>query len=193
MKRERFTATIIDGHKGAACEMPFAPPTKQVRGTLNGVEFQSSIAARSKKQWLLVSDTMLDDAGVAAGDEVAIAIDVPVMQSADKYIERVRKICLALPDTQEKVSHGEPTWFVKGRVFVMFSNNHHGDGNVAIVCNAPLGAQDSLTASEPKYFYRPPYVGGAGWIGIRVDKGLSWKVVASFIAEAHRVTSARKR
>ena len=115
-------------------------------------------------------------------------------RASARTIERVRKICLALPDTFEKLSHGEPTWFAGGRVFVMFSNNHHNDGNVAIVCNAPEGAQEALIEAEPEHIYRPPYVGGAGWIGIRLDTGLDWKMITALIEQAHAVTiSARLR
>jgi hypothetical protein len=83
-------------------------------------------------------------------------------------IERVRRICMSLPDTSEKLSHGEPTWFVHKKVFAMFSNNHHNDGHIAVTCPAPLGVQAGLIEESPKKFYRPPYVGGRGWIGIEL-------------------------
>jgi len=111
-------------------------------------------------------------------------------------IERVRKICLALPDTFEKLSHGEPTWFCgggKGRVFAMLSNNHHDDGNVAIVCNAPEGAQQALIEAEPEHIYKPPYVGGGGWIGVRLDTGLDWKMIAALIGQAYETTISAQR
>jgi len=114
-------------------------------------------------------------------------------RASEKTIERVRKICLAMPETMEKLSHGEPTWFARNRVFVTLSNNHHNDGNVAIVCNAPEGAQEALVEAEPEHFYRPPYVGSAGWIGVRLDTGLDWKVIASLIVQAHEVTSAKRK
>ena len=107
--------------------------------------------------------------------------------------ERVRKFCLSLPDTFEKLSHGEPTFFVKKRVFVMFSTNHHGDGNYAIVCNAPEGAQEILTQSDPENFYVPPYVGKGGWIGLRLDRGIAWETVASVVKEAHQTTLRNKK
>jgi len=66
---------------------------------------------------------------------------------AKPAFERVRKLCLSLPDTSEKLSHGEPTFFVRKRVFVMFSTNHHGDGNYAIVCNAPIFGVRRLAAA----------------------------------------------
>jgi len=114
-------------------------------------------------------------------------------RASEKTIERVRKICLALPDTTEKLSHGEPTWFAGGRVFAGLSNNHHNDGNVAAVCNAPEGAQKALIEAEPEHIYYPPYVGGGGWIGVRLDTGLDWKMIAALIEQAHAVTSARLR
>jgi len=87
-----------------------------------------------------------------------------------KHLERVRRICLALPDTTEKISHGEPTWFVHKKVFAMFSNNHHNDGHIAVVAPAPLGVQAPLVEASPKKFYKPPYVGGRGWIGIELAR-----------------------
>jgi len=117
-------------------------------------------------------------------------------RASAKTIDRVRRISLALPDTMEKLSHGEPTWFCgggKGRVFAMFSNNHHDDGNIAIVCNAPEGAQQALMEAEPEHIYKPPYVGGGGWIGVRLDTGLDWKMIAALIEQAHATTLERGR
>src|SRR5215467_212805 len=87
-----------------------------------------------------------------------------------RQLQRLRKICLALPDTLEKISHGEPTFFVKNRVFAMFSNNHHNDGHVAVLLPAPPGLQEALIAEEPGTYYRPPYVGSSGWIGVELDQ-----------------------
>jgi hypothetical protein len=114
-------------------------------------------------------------------------------QASAKTIERVRKICLALPDATEKLSHGEPTWFAGGRVFATLSNNHHNDGNVAVVCNAPEGAQQALIEAKPEHIYYPPYVGGGGWIGIRLETGLDWKMIAALIEQAHAVTLAKRK
>lgn len=82
---------------------------------------------------------------------------------------RVRRLCLALPETSERLSHGEPTFFVHNKVFVMFANNHHHDGRVAVWLPAPPGAQEELLAAAPDCFFRPPYVGVRGWIGIELD------------------------
>jgi hypothetical protein len=112
----------------------------------------------------------------------------PKPAAGEKHVERVRKICLSLPETFEKLSHGEPTFFVHKRVFAMCSINHHNDGHIAVTVPAAIGVQAALIESAPKKFYRPPYVGGAGWVGIELprvtDKELrfhireAWKLIA---------------
>jgi hypothetical protein len=109
----------------------------------------------------------------------------------EKQIERVRRICLALPETWEKISHGEPTWFVRKKVFAMFSNNHHHDGHIAVTVPAALGIQEMLIAKSPKKFYRPPYVGVRGWVGIELDQ-VSDKELALHIKEAWRLIAPKK-
>jgi len=106
-------------------------------------------------------------------------------------IDRVRAICLALPEATEKIAWGEPTWRV-GKIFAMFNTHHHGDPHLSVVLNAEEGVQESLVGAKPKHFYRPPYVGGAGWIGVRLDTGLDWGVVESLIRAAWRVTAPRR-
>ena len=102
-----------------------------------------------------------------------------------EHLRRVRRICTALPEVTEKLSHGEPTFFVRKKVFAMFANNHHGDGRVALWCKAAPGAQEDLVAANPKHFFVPPYVGKAGWLGIRLDKGLAWGIVASLVRDGY--------
>lgn len=87
-----------------------------------------------------------------------------------KQLQRVRRLCLALPETVEKLSHGEPTFFVHGKVFVMFANNHHGDGHIAVWLPVPAGVQSILIASAPETFFKPPYVGVRGWVGIELAR-----------------------
>jgi len=110
---------------------------------------------------------------------------------SEKQIERVRRICLALPETWEKISHGEPTWFVAKKVFAMFSNNHHNDGHIALTVPAAIGIQEMLVAKSPKKFYRPPYVGVRGWVGIELDQ-VSDKELALHIKEAWRLIAPKK-
>lgn len=112
--------------------------------------------------------------------------------NADALIDRVRQIALALPDTSEKLSHGEPAFFVRGKLFFTIDNNHHGSGHVAVWCNAPPGAQESLVEAEPKHFFRPPYVGTKGWLGVRLDSGLAWPVITDLLKQAHATTARRR-
>lgn len=85
-------------------------------------------------------------------------------------LERVRKMCTALPETDERASHGEPTFFVHNKVFVMFANNHHNDGHIAVWLPLPAGVQAGLIESEPAIFFKPPYVGVRGWVGIELEQ-----------------------
>lgn len=105
-------------------------------------------------------------------------------------LERVRTLCMRLPEAEERLSHGEPTWFVRGeKVFVMFADDHHGDGRLAIWCNATLGAQQALMQANAEQFFVPPYVGPRGWVGVRLDRDPDWDEVADLIEDAYRVTA----
>ena len=109
----------------------------------------------------------------------------------DEAIERVRRICLALPGAWEKLSHGEPTWFAGKKVFAMFSNNHHHDGHIAVTVPAAIGIQEMLIKKAPQTFYSPPYVGCRGWIGIEVNR-VTDKELALHIKEAWRLVAPKK-
>ena len=117
----------------------------------------------------------------------------PKRPGSAALIQQVREIALSLPDAMEKLSHGEPAFFVKKKLFVTIDDNHHGSGHVAVWCNAPPGAQESLVAADPKHFFRPPYVGTAGWLGIRLDSGLPWPVIADLLKQAHATSSVKKK
>jgi hypothetical protein len=108
----------------------------------------------------------------------------------EKQIERVRRICLALPGATEKLSHGEPTFFIK-KVFAMCSNNHHHDEHIAVVIPAAIGIQEMLIKTAPQKFYRPPYVGVSGWVGIELAL-VSDKELAFHIHEALRLIAPKK-
>src|SRR5262245_62793139 len=90
--------------------------------------------------------------------------------ASERLIARVRKICMALPEANEKVSHGEPTWFAgKGKVFAALDNHHHGAAHLSVWLPQPLGIQEALIESDPGRFFRPPYVGPSGWVGVVLD------------------------
>jgi hypothetical protein len=108
-----------------------------------------------------------------------------------KQMERVRRICLSLPETWEKISHGEPTFFVRKKVFAMCSNNHHNDGHIAVTIPAAIGIQAMLIDRSPEKFYRPPYVGVRGWVGIELGK-VSDEELGLHIREAWRLIAPEK-
>lgn len=110
---------------------------------------------------------------------------------SEKHLQRVRRICSALPETTEKLSHGEPTFFVRKKVFAMFSNNHHNDGHVAVLVPAPPGVQAMLIDGAPSKFYKPPYVGVRGWVGLELDH-VDNKELAFHIREAWMMIAPKK-
>ena len=114
---------------------------------------------------------------------MTLAPSRPEPNDGENHVERVRRICLALPEAWEKLSHGEPTFFVGKRVFAMCSINHHNDGHIAVTVPAAIGVQAALIEANPKKFYRPPYVGPAGWIGIELPR-VKDKELALHIREA---------
>jgi hypothetical protein len=99
-------------------------------------------------------------------------------------LDRLRALCLAYPGVTERLSHGEPTWFVK-KSFVMFADHHHDD-RLAFWCAAPEGAQDVLVGSEPQRYFVPPYVGHRGWLGVYLDVDVDWDAVALIVDDAYR-------
>jgi hypothetical protein len=106
---------------------------------------------------------------------------------ADAALAAVREACLQLPEVTERLSHGAPTFFVRAKKsFVMFHDDHHGDGRLGIWCAAPMGAQSELVETEPDRFFRPPYVGHRGWIGVRLDVKPDWQELGRIVADAYR-------
>jgi hypothetical protein len=109
-----------------------------------------------------------------------------------RTLARVRRICLALPETTERLSHGAPTFFVRAKkTFAMFHDDHHGDGRLAIWCAAPPGAQEALVGAEPDRFFRPAYVGHRGWLGLRLDRDLDWDEVEAVVEDAYRTVAPK--
>lgn len=103
-------------------------------------------------------------------------------------MERLRTICLALPEVTERLSHGEPTFFVRGKKSFLMSADHHHDDRRGFWCAAPAGVQQELVDTEPARFFRPPYVGGRGWLGVYLDvDDLDWDEVAAIVRDAYRV------
>jgi predicted DNA-binding protein (MmcQ/YjbR family) len=119
----------------------------------------------------------------------------PVSKRDAAALTRLRALCLALPEANERVSHGEPTWFAgKGKVFAMLDNHHHGSEHLSVWLPMPPGVQDELVAADSTRFFRPPYVGSAGWIGVVLDRKPDWELTAKLLREAFvHVAGARLR
>jgi hypothetical protein len=106
-------------------------------------------------------------------------------------IERLRRIALALPGASEKLSHGEVSFFV-GKQFIALDDHHHGGDHLAFWCAAPPGAQEELIAANPEQFFRPPYVGHRGWIGVRIDRDPDWDEITEIVRDAYRQVAPKR-
>jgi hypothetical protein len=115
----------------------------------------------------------------------------------ERVLARLRKLCLALPETSERLSHGAPTFFVREkRSFVMVLTDHHGDGRFAIWCAAGEGVQRMLVEADPERFFVPPYVGHRGWLGYHLDRDLGsdtyWNELAGIVEDAYAEVAPAK-
>jgi hypothetical protein len=125
--------------------------------------------------WQASTDPDLCDHGV-----------VPNARARERTLRRIREICIGLPETSERLSHGAPTFFVRDkRAFLMVLTNHHGDGRFAIWCAAPAGLQAMLVEADRERFFVPPYVGHRGWLGVRLDRGLDWDEITGIAEDAY--------
>jgi hypothetical protein len=111
----------------------------------------------------------------------------------ERTLERLREICLGLPETSERLSHGAPTFFVREkRAFLMVLTDHHRDGRFAIWCAAADGLQAMLVNADPERFFVPPHVGHRGWLGVRLDRALDWDEVAGIAEDAYAEVAPAK-
>jgi hypothetical protein len=109
----------------------------------------------------------------------------PLSKAEAVAVERLRRICLALPGATEKIAWAEPTWRA-GKIFAQLDTHHHGAPHVAVWLPAAPGVQEALVEENPTHFFRPPYVGHKGWVGIRIDRKPDWNAVAGLVADAYR-------
>jgi len=103
----------------------------------------------------------------------------------------MRAICLALPEVTERLSHGAPTWFVRDKksFVTLWADGHHQDEFPHLWLAGLPGAQQELAAADPGQFFRPPYVGGRGWIGVRLDREVDWAEIAELCQDAYRAVA----
>jgi predicted DNA-binding protein (MmcQ/YjbR family) len=104
-------------------------------------------------------------------------------------IERLRAICLALPDAVEKEAWGDPTFRVRDKIFAM---EKRGDGRISLWCKAPPGSQMVLVGADPDRFFVPPYVGHKGWVGMRLDGSPDWAEVAALVKRSYRLVAPKR-
>lgn len=108
-------------------------------------------------------------------------------------VERLRKICLALPEVSERASHGEPAWFIREKkTLATLDDHHHGAEHLSFWCPAPPGVQAELVASDPGRFFVPPYVGHRGWLGVHLDVEVDWDEVREILLDAYRLVAPKK-
>jgi hypothetical protein len=109
-------------------------------------------------------------------------------------LQRLRRICLALPGAHEKIAWGEPTFRVRDRLFAMYADarNHHGGGRHAVWCKATHLTQDMVVHRAPDRYFVPPYVGPSGWFGIYLDRSPDWEEVADRLREAYREVAPKR-
>ena len=106
-------------------------------------------------------------------------------------VEQLRQLCLTRPEVTERQSHGEPAWFVAGKLFVTTADHHHDD-RLSAWCAAPEGAQEMLVKANPTRFFRPPYVGHRGWLGVYLDIDVDWGELAIIVDRAYRRVAPRR-
>jgi hypothetical protein len=120
-----------------------------------------------------------------------VAYPSPAARAA--ILERIRSICLALPETSERLSHGAPSFFVREkRCFLMVLDDHHGDGIFGVWCAAPEGNQELLIEADPGRFFRPPYVGHRGWLGVRLNDEVDWDELVGVVEDAFAVVAPKR-
>jgi hypothetical protein len=111
---------------------------------------------------------------------------------SDRIEERVRAICLALPGATERLSHGAPAFFVGRQFLMLWPDGHHEHQFPHLWCAAPPGAQEARVTSNPTRYFNPPYVGGRGWIGVRLDRRISAAELAGLCEDAYCTVAPRR-
>ncbi len=109
-------------------------------------------------------------------------------------LTRLRALCLALPEAHEVIAWGEPTFRVRNKIFAMFASasSHHGAGRPAVWVKATPINQALMVKAKPARFFVPPYVGKAGWIGVRLDRRPAWGELAGLLRDAYIATAPKR-
>lgn len=156
---------------------------------------RATLRAAIEQAWRLEAGAKLIrqyDSGSYTPPVIVPLAEPPQPRASDEaYLTQVRRLCLALPEVEEKEGWGSPYFRVKGKMFAMYLNNHHGDGRLALWLKAPPGVQEMLVEAAPEKFFIPPYQGVFGWIGVQIDRCDEGEV-ASHIQQAYRLVAPKK-
>ncbi len=107
-------------------------------------------------------------------------------------LERLRAIIAAWPETREKLSHGTPTWWGGRKTFATFTDDHHGDGRIAVWVKSTFDEQELRVEADPETFFVPPYLGPSGWVGMRLDRDPDWEEVEGLLEEGYRMVAPKR-
>lgn len=116
----------------------------------------------------------------------------PARKKKTAPLDRLREIIRAWPETEERISHGSPTWWGGKKTFASFHDNHHGDGRVAVWIKSDSDTQEDLVRAEPEVFFIPPYVGHKGWLGVEVNGSVDWGLVAGLLESGYRSVAPKR-
>jgi hypothetical protein len=117
----------------------------------------------------------------------------PMSSDPDRTLDQLRELCFALPEVTERLSHGSPSFFIRDKKVLCSFHPHgvHGEHDLSMWAPAPVGVQQQLVEAEPERFYRPPYVGPRGWIGVRLDRDVDWDEIDGILREAYRLVAPK--
>ena len=114
------------------------------------------------------------------------------MAAVSRTLTKLRKIIGNWPETDERISHGSPTFWGGKKTFASFHDNHHGDGRVAVWVKSEFETQADLVEADPDVFFVPPYVGPSGWLGVRLEGRVDWSMVESVLQDGYRLVAPKR-
>lgn len=114
--------------------------------------------------------------------------------STPRPLARLRKLCLALPESHEVEAWGSPTFRVRNKLFAMYADasDHHGGGRYGVWVKATRVSQDLMVRTAPGRFFVPPYVGPSGWVGVWLDGDVDWDELSDLLRDAYRMTAPKR-
>jgi len=108
--------------------------------------------------------------------------------------QRIRDLCLALPETGERISHGIPAFDVAGKMFAYFRHNHHGDG-MTVVCVKTSGRdeQEMLWEADPDTYSKPAYLWPSGWVAVALaEDQADWALVQARLEASWKLAAPKR-